>query len=290
MIEIGEGRRLHAVRAGPASDTGPVVLLEAGAFGFSVDWSVVQERLAAAEVRSIAYDRAGLGLSDPGPAPRDGFAVVRDLEKLLAVMGETGPLVLCGHSMAGLHVRLFAARNRDRVRGVVLIDATTPEAMDSKMVSGMVDQFGGVSRLAAWGARTGLLRPLAKASFADSIGLGGAAEREKRWAFADAAHNHWAAEEAAQWPAAARQAREAGKFDPALPVAVVLAGQPAGNEAWRLLHTAPARASRRGYIDQVAGANHASLLGPRHADAIVHAIEHVRSAPTQSTECSSAPD
>ena len=67
-------------------------MLEAGSFGFSADWAAVQARLAAEGLRSLAYDRAGLGLSDPGPEPRDSQAIVGDLEALLAALGETGPL------------------------------------------------------------------------------------------------------------------------------------------------------------------------------------------------------
>src|SRR5665213_958362 len=122
MIDIGAGRKLHAVRAGPRDDRGPLVVLEAGAFGFSADWAAVQDKLAAKRLPSLAYDRAGLGFSDSGPQPRDGLAIVGDLESLLAAIGEGGPLILCGHSMAGLHVRLFAARNPGRVAGVVLVD------------------------------------------------------------------------------------------------------------------------------------------------------------------------
>ena len=122
MVDIG-GRRLPAILAGPTQTTGPLALLESGAFGFSADWSAVQERLASRGVRSLAYDRAGLGFSDPGPRPRDGAAIVGDLEALLQALCVATPLVLCGHSMAGLHLRLFCARNRPRVSGVVLVDA-----------------------------------------------------------------------------------------------------------------------------------------------------------------------
>ena len=116
---------------------------------------MVQSRLAEQGVRSCAYDRAGLGFSDPGPMPRDGLAIVSDLEKLIALSGERGPFILCGHSMAGLHMRLFAARNPSLVAGLVMVDATTPESMDTPMVKQFVGQFANLSRLAAWGARAG---------------------------------------------------------------------------------------------------------------------------------------
>ena len=72
FIDIG-GRRLRAVLAGPERGR-PLIVCEHGAFGCAADWAVVQERLAARSLRSLAYDRAGLGHSDPGPAPRDGRA------------------------------------------------------------------------------------------------------------------------------------------------------------------------------------------------------------------------
>lgn len=273
-LDIG-GRRLHAVRAGPARTDRPLVLLEAGAFGFSADWAAVQARLAARGWASLAYDRAGLGLSDPGPKPRDGLAIVGDLEALLAADGVTGPLIPCGHSMAGLHVQLFAARHHADVVGLVLVDATTPASMESPLVSTFVSQFANASRLAAWGAGAGLFKPLAGTPLGDQIGLGGALSDEKRWAFADAAHNHWAAEEVSQWPADARQAREAGELDPELPVAVILAGPPDSRSGHKALQMAPALASRHGLVEHIGGATHATILSDAHAEAIVRGVEHV---------------
>ena len=165
MVDIGDGRRSRLVCAGPSGGADLTVLMESGAFGLAADWGVVQERLTARGQRSCAYDRAGLGWSDPGPEPRDGLAVVSDLEKLLAASGERGPFILVGHSMAGLYLRLFAARNPALVAGVVLVDATTPEAMDEPLVRQFVDHFIGLARLAAWGAGAGLFKALTRTGF-----------------------------------------------------------------------------------------------------------------------------
>jgi len=277
LAEVGGARRLRFVLAGQTGSARPLVVLEAGSFGFSADWAAVQDRLTAAGLRSLAYDRAGLGVSDPGPMPRDSEAIVADLEVLLASIDEPGPYIVCGHSMAGMHVRLFASRNAASVRGLVLVDATTPEAMDDPVAAQFVGHFANLSKFAAWGASVGLQRPLAGA-LGDAIGLPAVAKEEKRRAFADPVHNRWAAAEVDCWNADAAEARAAGGLDPGWPVAVVLTGDGRQPPARQAIQTAPATASRRGFVIHVPGSNHASLLGERHAGHIVRAILSVDAA------------
>ena len=274
MVAIEPDRRLRLVCEGPPAGRRPTVVLEAGAFGFSADWAQVQASLAQAGLRSCAYDRAGLGHSDPGPAPRDSAAVAADLARLLAAADEPGPYILCGHSMAGLHLRVFAASNRRRVVGVVLVDATTPEAMDQPAARHLVAGFARISHLAAWGAEAGLQRPLSGA-FGDLIGLPGPARREKRWAFADPGHNRWSAAEVDEWARDAEAGRAAGPYDPAWPVGVVLTGPGEGGETSQQV---PAATSRHGFVIHAPGANHATLLGRRHAGRVVEAILRVEAA------------
>jgi pimeloyl-ACP methyl ester carboxylesterase len=278
MIDIGAGRTLHAVFAGPTGGVVPLVILEAGAFGFSADWAAVQAKLAALGMRSLAYDRAGLGFSPPGPLPRDGFAVRADLEALLTATGEAGPFVFCGHSMAGLHAVLFTASNRERLVGVVLVDATTPRVTDSRLAGILGDLFAGLSGVAAWGSRRGLFAPYEWAGVGDSIGLDADPSAEKRWAFTAPGHNQWAAQEVSSWKQTAREAGKVADFDPDLPVAVILAGAAGPGTAVRALQVLPAKASRFGIVEQVPGASHATLLNARFGDAIVRGIVHVRDA------------
>lgn len=270
-----DSRRLHIVTAGP-SGAEPLIVLEAGSFGFSADWAVVQDRLALRGRRSLAYDRAGLGLSDPGPAPRDGVAIAYDLERLLAAAGEAGPYLLVGHSMAGLHNHIFAGRNRDRILGLVLVDAVTPVMGRDAEVSRYAGYYRRLARGVAAVSAIGLFKPLSR--WGDTIGLDGEARTHKRWAFADAGHNRASADEIAQWEAAVDQALAAGPLDPAWPVAVVTAGVVRGASRLKDLQAAPAEAVTHGHIDYVSGANHASLLGLAFADPIVLAIEQVLKA------------
>jgi pimeloyl-ACP methyl ester carboxylesterase len=272
LVDIG-GRRLRIVCEGQSGE-GPDVVFEAGAFGLAADWAEVQRRLALQGVRSCAYDRAGLGYSDPGPSPRDGLAIERDLQRLLAAAGERPPFVLVGHSMAGLHLRLFAGLNPGRVAGLVLVDADTPEESETRPAKATLAGFTVVSRLAAFSATFGALKPLA--FLGDTIGLPAHAAAEKRWAFTSAGHNRTGAAEVDLWTRTAEQAKAAGQLDPSLPVVAVTADHHSADE--QSLLTAHARAARRGEAWNVPSASHATLLGSVHAAEIVRAIEFVRAA------------
>jgi pimeloyl-ACP methyl ester carboxylesterase len=82
-----------------------MVIFEAGGGAFSKDWTAVQSLLKA-RVRSCAYDRAGLGWSEPGPAPRTMSQEVFELHALLDAARISGPVILVGQSMGALNVRL----------------------------------------------------------------------------------------------------------------------------------------------------------------------------------------
>lgn len=262
----------------PAGPHGPrpLIVCEHGAFGCAADWAVVQERLAARGLRSLAYDRAGLGHSEPGPEPRDGTAINADLEALLRALGEAEPVVLVGHSMGGLFVRLFALTRPERVLGLVLVDAMTPDVIRLPGGAAAVAGFSGLLRLAHVAGRGGLMVPVSWVT-GNLIGLTGAAAAEKRRIHASSPHARGAAAEVAAWPATSELAG-AGELPASLPVAVVTAGALRGRNPLKALQAKPAERSGFGHVEHVAGCNHASLLGPRYADAVVRGIEHVLAA------------
>jgi pimeloyl-ACP methyl ester carboxylesterase len=270
-IDLG-GRALRIVREGPRSRR-PTVVLEHGAFGCASDWAVVQERLAVLGLRSVAYDRAGLGHSDPGPKPRDGRAIVADLASLLRELDEPGPYVLVGHSMGGLMVRLFALTHPDQSLGVVLVDAVTPDIMRTKGGPQAVRAYGRALRWVSYGARYGMMRPVAAVT-GNMIGLVGQPAAEKKRIYGLGSHAHWSAEEVAWWPATSDQAAEA-ELPAHMPVAVVTAGAEKSAPWLKAIQAIPALGSRQGYVEHVAGARHASLLGARFADPIVRGVQHV---------------
>ena len=126
LVDIG-GHKLHIRCVGPA-DAKPTVLFEAGGGAYSSTWSQVQDSLAGS-VRSCAYDRAGSGWSEPGPAPRTMRQEVFELHALLEAANVHGPFVLVGHSIGGLLVRLYADQFSRDVVGVVLVDPAHESAV-----------------------------------------------------------------------------------------------------------------------------------------------------------------
>lgn len=128
FARLPDGRRLAFRCAGHGA---PTVLLEGGWAASSLAWSRVQP-LVATTARVCSYDRAGMGLSDPGPDPRDGAAIARDLDDGLRAANIGGPFVVVGHSAGGLYVRLFADRRPADVVGMVLVDPSV-EFQDQRL-------------------------------------------------------------------------------------------------------------------------------------------------------------
>jgi pimeloyl-ACP methyl ester carboxylesterase len=138
LVNIGS-HKLHIRCVGPQG-AAPTVILEAGGGGSSKDWSLVQDLLSP-RVKTCAYDRAGLGWSEPGPAPRTMRQEVFELHALLEAMKLPGPFVLVGHSIGGLLVRLYTQQYESDVMGIVLVDPLHENAMIGSI------RFGGWVRL-----------------------------------------------------------------------------------------------------------------------------------------------
>lgn len=121
-VMLPDGRTLNLYCQGRR---GPVVVLDSGWSADSRAWSRVLAALPDT-VRACAVDRAGQGRSSPGPLPRDGEAVARDLHMALSRGQVPGPWVMVGHSLGGLNMRHFARLFPKDVAGLLLVDPTTP--------------------------------------------------------------------------------------------------------------------------------------------------------------------
>jgi pimeloyl-ACP methyl ester carboxylesterase len=158
LVDVS-GHRLHLNCVGQGS---PTVVLDAGLGAFSLDWGAVQPQIATS-TRVCAYDRAGLGWSDPGPRPRSPQQFADELHTLLTNAGVKGPYVLVAHSISGKTARLFASQHPNQVAGMVLIDARH-ESVDDHLTPEQVAAEGAQQQsfqnMIKWMARFGLVRVL----------------------------------------------------------------------------------------------------------------------------------
>lgn len=136
MVEVN-GRQVRVQTDGleTAGSAGPIVVFEAGLMsdGLSAWTTIIGDVARFAPV--IAYDRAGIGGSEPDgvrPTPKH---VASNLHDLLDVLDADPPYVLVGHSLGGPLIRMYTALYPDEVAGLVFIDPaeTLSEEMQRRM-------------------------------------------------------------------------------------------------------------------------------------------------------------
>jgi pimeloyl-ACP methyl ester carboxylesterase len=140
MVDVGE-HRLHLNCVGQGS---PTVVLDGGLGYTSVEWSGWVQPEVASHTRVCAYDRAGMGWSEPGPGSPNATQTVDELHALLQEAGEEGPYVLVGHSIAGLYSRVYAERYPEEVAGMVLVDSSHPDQFEGSGLAVMMNRAMGV--------------------------------------------------------------------------------------------------------------------------------------------------
>jgi pimeloyl-ACP methyl ester carboxylesterase len=157
-ISVDEGH-VHLVEAGTG---GPTVVFESGMGGNSLDWTRVM-RGVPGEVHCLAYDRAGLGWSDPRPEPRSPARIVDELDAVLRATRAEPPYIFVAHSMGCRYVRLFAARQPEVVAGLVLVDGyheSWDDAVGPQALASFVNARIRFWRMVALLGRLGIVRAL----------------------------------------------------------------------------------------------------------------------------------
>lgn len=171
-----DGNRLHTRLHGP--DDAPTLVLVHCWTGTQELWHKQIAELAG-ELRIVAYDHRGHGLSDPGPGGDYSLeALAGDLDAVIdaALPGDGRPL-LAGHSLGAMTIAawadLSAGHVAKRARGAALISTGLDELLgDHKVAPALPGPFatlhGGISAaILEWPASIrGLPLPLARAGVA----------------------------------------------------------------------------------------------------------------------------
>jgi pimeloyl-ACP methyl ester carboxylesterase len=144
LVDVG-GHSLHAVCSGAGV---PMVLFESGIAASSLSWSIVQPAVAAF-TRTCAYDRAGLGWSEAPSRPRTFTRIVDELATLIDRLAGSDRVILVGHSFGAFVVRSYAAREPQRIAGLILVDPATEWL---QMTSGRARLIRGGRQLSTIGA------------------------------------------------------------------------------------------------------------------------------------------
>ncbi|MER8071480.1 alpha/beta hydrolase [Streptomyces sp. NPDC094034] len=123
-IDVG-GQSVNVSCAGREVADRPVVVLLSGG-GDGLEKLAGLQKTLSGEGRVCSYDRLGEGASDKPAGPQTLESTGEVLSAVLDQAAGDGPVVLAGHSLGGLIAGRYAPGHRDRVKGLVLMDATSP--------------------------------------------------------------------------------------------------------------------------------------------------------------------
>jgi pimeloyl-ACP methyl ester carboxylesterase len=277
LVDVG-GYKLHINCIGEGR---PTVILDHVGAASSAQWGLVQPEIAKT-TRVCAYDRAGFGWSEPGPAPRDAQQNMQELHTLLTNAHIAPPYVLVGHSYGGNVARLYVDQYRNQVAGMVLVDPGNlfdtpgvPAEINTEWKA--ADQT--VMRLAPMLSRLGVMRLAAVAGLVPGHGdlpapIGAAYDAVNlSTTFWDtlSAQNH-------AMPATSAEVLGASHAYGALPLIVLSVDHPTNRsrQIWTAVNAELATYSTIGVHRVVAGADHMALaFDHEYAQTTISAIGQV---------------
>jgi pimeloyl-ACP methyl ester carboxylesterase len=122
FVDLGGGLTVHLRDEGPRE--GPAIVLLHGSNADLHTWDPWTARLTAAGYRVVRFDQIGHGLTGPSPTRDYSMAAFTgDVSRVADKLGIT-TFVLAGNSMGGGIAGLYAIAHPDRLRGLVLVDAS----------------------------------------------------------------------------------------------------------------------------------------------------------------------
>jgi pimeloyl-ACP methyl ester carboxylesterase len=126
------GYTMHMYCTGSGS---PTLILDSGLGDDWTVWEKVRPTLSKT-TQVCSYDRSGLGWTDEISTDHDANTLADQLHALLQQAGIQKPVILMGHSMAGVYDRAYAARYPNDVAALIFVDASTPD-----MLKGIPKEF-----------------------------------------------------------------------------------------------------------------------------------------------------
>ncbi len=121
-----EGRKVQIHLAGSGS---PAVVIEAGFTGGISLERRLQNKLAGA-TRTVAYERAGLGASGPGPAPRDAEQIAHELHALLAATHVDRPMFWSDTQRGRCTPAFSRISIQNEIAGLMFVDPATEDTYE----------------------------------------------------------------------------------------------------------------------------------------------------------------
>lgn len=158
------GHQMHLVCMGEGS---PAVILQAGSMAESTWWFRIQTELAE-QTQVCAFDRPGMGWSEPVDEPRTASIMNGELHALLEEAGIDGPYVMAGHSFGASLTRIYAADYPGEIAGIILVDShlVTPRHFASQgEIDSNLTYWNVVSALSSALTRVGLTRLVGNSDF-----------------------------------------------------------------------------------------------------------------------------
>lgn len=119
LVDV-DGHRMHLFCQGEGS---PTVIVEQGVGSQSLGWAPLNGQLATITT-VCAYDRPGMGYSEPLDHPTPATEIARNLHALLRNAGISGDIVLVAWSVGGIYSREYYRQFPEHVKGMVLVDSS----------------------------------------------------------------------------------------------------------------------------------------------------------------------
>lgn len=124
LVNIGtHSLALYTHGPEPSSPSDPVVIFISGVASDALNWQAVVRTLPPS-IRSYTYDRSGYHHSEASPLASSAENIALELSLLLEKAPITNPLIIVGHSWAGVLTHEFIhLRGAGQIAGLVLVDA-----------------------------------------------------------------------------------------------------------------------------------------------------------------------